>query len=205
MEKQLTKRQQQAIRTRKEILSKALSLFEAKGFDNVSIEEIAAASRVSVGSIYHYFSGKEEIAAQGTEPLDDEYQAFFQKLMTSEEYQKYSGLEKLEKYYVFVQKTVSAYENLRSVYIYNLKHPESDSLQITERRVLYQNYHAILEVCRSEGALTAEMTDDEIIELLIQSSRGMIVDWFIRRQIFDFEQQAKRWFHVILLSIRKSL
>lgn len=201
MKECLTKRQQQAVETRKRILSCALKLFEEKEFDNVSIAEIAEAAQVSVGSIYHYFKGKEEIAAQGTEPLDDVYENFFEKLTESEEYKNYTSLEKLELYYIFVQKTVSSYENLRSVYIYNLRYPESESLSITEKRMLYQNYRTLLLDCRKEGVLTEQMTDEEIIELLIQSSRGMIVDWFIRKQVFNFEKQAKVWFGIILQGI----
>lgn len=201
MKERLTKRQQQAIETRKRILSCALQLFEEKDFDNVSIGEIAEAAQVSVGSIYHYFKGKEEIAAQGTEPLDDVYQDFYEQLMESEEYSGYSSLKKLEVYYVFVQKTVSAYGNLRSVYIHNLRYPDSESLAINERRGLYQNYHDLLLECRKEGVLTDQLTDEEIIELLIQSSRGMIVDWFIRKRVFDFGKQAERWFHIILQAI----
>jgi len=39
----------------------ALDLFDARGFESVSIEEIARAAEVSPSSIYRYFGTKEQI------------------------------------------------------------------------------------------------------------------------------------------------
>jgi AcrR family transcriptional regulator len=46
------------------ILSAALRLFVRNGFAGTSIEDIRRASGASVGSIYHHFGGKEEVAAE---------------------------------------------------------------------------------------------------------------------------------------------
>lgn len=43
------------------VQSEALDLFEARGFDDVTVEEIAEASDVSASSIYRYFGTKEQI------------------------------------------------------------------------------------------------------------------------------------------------
>lgn len=47
---------------RKEILDGALSAFLALGYDRTTMAEIRARSGASTGSIYHFFSGKAEIA-----------------------------------------------------------------------------------------------------------------------------------------------
>ncbi len=85
MNQQLTTRKKQAIQTRKKILNCALDLFEKKGFDNVTIQEIAKAAGTSVGSIYRYFKNKEEMAAQNAEPLDDIYRTYFETLMCTKQ------------------------------------------------------------------------------------------------------------------------
>ncbi len=46
------------------ILKSARSLFLAKGFKNVTVDKIAKVSELGKGSIYLYFSSKEEIYAQ---------------------------------------------------------------------------------------------------------------------------------------------
>lgn len=47
---------------RKEILDAALVCFRENGFGQTSMEQIRAKSGASVGSIYHHFHGKEELA-----------------------------------------------------------------------------------------------------------------------------------------------
>jgi AcrR family transcriptional regulator len=48
---------------RRDILDAALEVFTARGYHHAGIEEIRARSGASVGSIYHHFGGKEELAA----------------------------------------------------------------------------------------------------------------------------------------------
>jgi AcrR family transcriptional regulator len=49
--------------TREEILDAALEAFTAKGFTATTVEDIRGRSGASIGSIYHHFGGKEQIAA----------------------------------------------------------------------------------------------------------------------------------------------
>ena len=48
--------------TRSQVLAHALNLFTGRGYFNTSVHDIAHASKVSVGSIYHHFKGKEGVA-----------------------------------------------------------------------------------------------------------------------------------------------
>ena len=50
------------LQVREIVLDSALYLFAEKGFFNTSIPDIVNHSGVSTGSIYHHFSGKEDIA-----------------------------------------------------------------------------------------------------------------------------------------------
>ena len=48
---------------REEILAAALDCFSERGYERTTIDDIRALSGASVGSIYHHFGGKEQIAA----------------------------------------------------------------------------------------------------------------------------------------------
>lgn len=205
MSEKLNKRKQQAMSTRKKILNCALDLFEKKGYDEVTIQEIAVAAQTSVGSIYRYFKDKEEIAAQSTEPLDDIYSAYFENLMSAEEYREMKAIEKLENFYLFVQKAASSYSNLQSLYVYYLRHPENNIFLTAESRELYCDYHLLLDECRKEGSIIEEVSDEEYFDLLIQSSRGMLIDWLFRNKSFDFEKRAGKWWSVIYSAFRGGL
>ena len=48
--------------TRSLIVSTALKLFSSKGYFNTSVQDIKNSADISIGSIYHHFSGKDAIA-----------------------------------------------------------------------------------------------------------------------------------------------
>jgi AcrR family transcriptional regulator len=54
-------REEHAQATRDAILAAARKLFTAEGYDSSSIDEIAAAARVTSGALYHHFRNKREI------------------------------------------------------------------------------------------------------------------------------------------------
>lgn len=55
------------------ILNVALGLFAGKGFENTSIQEICKAAGVSVGSMYFYFTGKDDIYEAVYSHINTEY------------------------------------------------------------------------------------------------------------------------------------
>ena len=59
---------------REAILQAALDLFTSQGFANTTIEDIRWASGASVGSIYHHFGNKQDVAEQLYEALLRDYQ-----------------------------------------------------------------------------------------------------------------------------------
>ena len=62
MEKtKLSRKEREYLRHRQEILKVALKLFSGKGFHNVSMHEIAEKSEFAVGTLYKFFSNKEEL------------------------------------------------------------------------------------------------------------------------------------------------
>ncbi|HEY1566142.1 MAG TPA: TetR family transcriptional regulator, partial [Solirubrobacteraceae bacterium] len=56
-----TLRSQHVEATRRAVLAAARAAFGTKGSAQTSIDEIAAAARVTKGAVYHHFSGKEAL------------------------------------------------------------------------------------------------------------------------------------------------
>ncbi|MFE4016192.1 TetR/AcrR family transcriptional regulator, partial [Streptomyces sp. NPDC059101] len=54
-------RERKKRQTRQRIAEAALGLFVARGFDNVTIAEVAAAADVSINTLYNYFEAKEDL------------------------------------------------------------------------------------------------------------------------------------------------
>ena len=55
------RKERERLRRKKEILEAAKKIFSKKGFMNTTIEEVAQQSELSTGTIYLYFSSKEEL------------------------------------------------------------------------------------------------------------------------------------------------
>ena len=64
MSEKLTKRQQDALETKKKIVNAAKKLLSQKGFDEISIIEITKEAKVSTGSFYTYFKKKEDVISE---------------------------------------------------------------------------------------------------------------------------------------------
>ena len=56
-----SRKEREYLRHRQEILQAALKLFSEKGFHNVSMHEIAEKSEFAVGTLYKFFSNKEDL------------------------------------------------------------------------------------------------------------------------------------------------
>jgi AcrR family transcriptional regulator len=71
-----SERKEREFNTRRaEILAEAERMFAAKGFHNVTMADIANASGFSIGSLYQFFEGKEDLyATMISEKLDLMYQ-----------------------------------------------------------------------------------------------------------------------------------
>jgi len=57
----LPRKEREKLLHREEILESALRLFSDKGFHNVSMQDIANESEFGVGTLYHFFEGKEQL------------------------------------------------------------------------------------------------------------------------------------------------
>jgi AcrR family transcriptional regulator len=56
-----TLRSQHVEATRRAVLAAARASFGSKGYAQTSVDEIAAAARVTKGAVYHHFAGKEDL------------------------------------------------------------------------------------------------------------------------------------------------
>lgn len=58
-----------------EIVTAAAELFGARGYDSVSLEDVAERLDVTKGSLYYYFASKEELVTAAIETLGNEWTA----------------------------------------------------------------------------------------------------------------------------------
>lgn len=91
--------QKRSIEKKENIKKTALMLFSDKGYHNVSTNEIAAVSGISIGTVYNYFTDKQAIYA---ELVDDFYSHIIGQLTPELFSSVNSPMELLEKYIAIV-------------------------------------------------------------------------------------------------------
>ena len=72
----IPRREREKLQRRSDILSAAKNVFAEQGFDHASLDEIASRCELSKGTLYYYFSGKEELF---TSVIEEGYGEFMQK------------------------------------------------------------------------------------------------------------------------------
>jgi AcrR family transcriptional regulator len=72
MDPELSLRERKKHKTRQLIAATALELFTKRGFENVSVAEIARAAEVSETTVFNYFPTKEDLIFHGLEAFEDQ-------------------------------------------------------------------------------------------------------------------------------------
>ncbi len=165
----LSRKEREKLFKKHEIISAAAKLFANKGFDKTTLDEIASASEFGKGTIYNYFSSKEEIFTALLEDITTQYLEFLKKNIDST-----ISLKDL------VEQIAT---NIFSFYV---NHPEEFVLMhrmrnlnisfnpLEKSEILKENLNMIRELYReriSESIQNKEIKDVDIesLQLLIQS------------------------------------
>lgn len=193
MAERMTPRKKQALEMRARIQNTALDLFDQKGFENVSMEEIAQAVGCSTGNIYHYFKGKDELAIQVTSHVDAAY------LDLEQEYRR-STLTAREKLVDFVQQTlaISAQEEvLYKSFIHSLKHPDQAILRIKPERAYFRILRDLIAACQAESSIRPSLDTDELLLQFVAIHRGLLFEWRVEVP-FDLPEMGRKMAEAML-------
>lgn len=107
-----SRKEREYLRHRQEILRTALELFSQRGFHNVSMHEIATASEFAVGTLYKFFSNKEDLYRN---LIIDVSNVFLSSLMTA----LATPGNELEKIRACVEAKIKVFmDNLDHVHLY---------------------------------------------------------------------------------------
>ena len=189
MEKQLTARQRQALEMRSRIQAVALDLFDKESFEAVSVEQIAQAAGCSVGNIYHYFKGKDELVIQVTDSVDAQYRVLEAGYMADEANSWH------DKLLDFVGQALVISANDPSLYrsfIHGIKYPEQAILRDNEKRVYFRVLRELVDGCREEGSVHHSRDREELVAELVALHRGMLLEWRIYEGAFDLPRRGRR-------------
>lgn len=158
----LTKRKEQAQKTKSLLFYNAVKKFQEKGYDNVTVEEICKASGVSKGTFYVHFNTKEDIIRTSYHSQFDDY--LHQHFLSFIENNPHAGVrEKLKNQMLAALNfcNVTGVELTTRAFMYNL------SVQLHDRKMEQYIQNSFQETF--EGNFTG-LIQDGIDDDLFQSN-----------------------------------
>lgn len=193
------KREQQAEETKQRIYQTALKLFEKKGFNHVSVDEIVKKSKSSKGAFYGHFSSKYDIFLEKFKEIDSFYEAFVQTLtedLCFEE--KVIALFDAQMTYL---KDDLGEDLMRSVYTSGLIKGEDNFFANTSRS-LYKILNRFVKEAVEKGEIPASINIEKTGMLLSRCMRGTLYDWLSFGDNFQLNEEAKNFVSIFLKGIK---
>lgn len=197
--RELTSRKIQAIRSRQKIFDTAVDLFDSKGYESVTIEEICRKAGFSTGAFYNYFKSKDQIFMEQFMDIDDYYEKVIDEIPADED-----TIEKLRLFLGAAMRYISDMGSrfLRIVYYTQLGPDKRKSYIASEKRYLYKVTYSLIEEGQAKDEIRKDMNSQEIALRIINCHRGIIYDWCLKRGAFDLEEEGKQLLEILLDGIR---
>lgn len=110
--KNLSRREREKLRQRREMIAAAIALFSEKGYHNVSMHEIAGKAEFAVGTLYKFFKNKEDLYSALTAERAEQFHDALTKALE----EKDDEIETLRNYVKVKGKVFM--ENVSSIRLY---------------------------------------------------------------------------------------
>jgi protoporphyrinogen oxidase/AcrR family transcriptional regulator len=165
---------------RDHVIEAALNMFIARGYENVSVDDIIAATNTSKGTFYHYFQSKEDILAQVGELQTSVIEAWMKRTPTHVQ-----SLEShINRLFIDLASTIQHMPRLvRSLTALSMQNETLSSRQRALQQLLIVS-------------LLRWLPDTDKVNLLVSAYNGIVAEWCMSE---DLDLVAKIHSHFALL------
>ena len=197
----LTQREVQAKQSRQKIHDAAVDLFDKKGYEKVTIADICQKAGFTPGAFYTYFKSKDQIYMNRFFEIDDHYEKVMDDMRDEE--------DPIKKLRTIVTEALIFMDGLgnkvmRVVYSAELGRVNRKPYMDSERRSLYTIVKSIVEEGQEKGMIRNDMDSMEVSQHVINSVRGLMYDWCLKKGSFDLKERGSRLFEVLLKGLQSS-
>lgn len=197
-QKKPTKRDLQAAETRKKIFDTAFRLITEKGFENVTVEEIAKESEVAKGLFYHYFKSKEDIVVETYVIIDKNYSQFY-----ADNAPHCDSIDKILLTVVFQARhaTFLGVDFVRQIYKSQLY--AGTEYFISKDRPFFKILRDAIQAAQQEGSIRSDVAADQLGNIVLSCGRGMIYDWCLNDGQYNLEERMTNQLTIIIEGMQK--
>lgn len=193
----MTKRQKQAQETKKAIFNSAIKLFNQKGFNAVTVEEIAQDAGTAKGSFYTYFNTKSDIIIEEFGTIDEYYRKYERNLRRySTAREKLIAFTRAQMRYVRDQVGL---DMIKILYSNNLTEASTDKVLINPERYLNYLIKSIIEEGQAAGEFRTDRSAQELAILFNRAHRSVFLDWGISNDAFDLVKVGVEFCQTVMI------
>ena len=193
-------RQLQAEKTKQRIFETALKLFEKKGFDQVTVDEIVQKSNSSKGAFYNHFDSKYGIFIEKFKEIDTFYEGFIQTI--PEDAPIKEKILKLFHGQMHYLEHELGKDLMRSVYTNGLIETENHYFTNTDRSV-YKILTDFINSAIERGELSQKVNTGQLAMMIARCMRGNLYDWIAFGKDFDLQEESKQFMDIFMEGILK--
>lgn len=187
----MTKRQENALKTRQKLLDTATDLISSGDFHSLNIEDITKACGCAKGTFYIYFKNKEQISYEACRNMFNRIEARMQQMTDR------SFLERLAHYFDSFMVEVERYginvcrEWIRCVIDPNLSSEDVDN---TKWQFDVNMLNKILEQAVKKGELKKDTPVSLLTHMIICGLYGMMTCWCMSDAKFEPKDWTNQFF-----------
>lgn len=177
------KRKLQAIQTKNKIFDTAHAMFKERGFYNVTVEEIAEAAGISVGSLYHHFKNKYALLTAWHDRLDEEYIAHYEEILRTPKFENAEAPVIIKEMILWIQDVCVNYghEYISVVYSQMLSNIDFARIMSDHSRQYYKIFTELMTRGQKEGSIRSDLSVEQLVRDLTLISHGCMMDWAMEK------------------------
>ncbi len=194
----MTKREENAIKTRNRLLKTAENMFKKNGFNELSVEEITKEAGVAKGTFYIYFRRKEDIVAEICRRYLKEIE---------EQIKELESKDIVEKLTLYNDKFIEAVElygiNICREWIKSAINPKTafDNNDTSKWQYDFCMLRNILKTAAKSNELKENTPIELLTHLIISQLYGMMTCWCMSDGVFEPKDWTKKFCEVQLKAI----
>ncbi|MBE6888169.1 MAG: TetR/AcrR family transcriptional regulator [Ruminococcaceae bacterium] len=189
------------VNNRIKILNAAWKLFEEKGYEETTVDEIIEATQTSKGTFYHYFKSKEDLLSLFSYIFDERYEELSKKLDVD--------MNSFDKLMVLCDECFSTIENdyslelVARMYSSHLFSKNSKHL-LDKNRIYYKLLRNVIAEGQQRGHIRDDLSPAEIIKAYTIAERGLIYDWCVCNGEYSLRDYGCKMMKMYLVQIKET-
>jgi AcrR family transcriptional regulator len=193
--KQATSRKEQGLKTRQKIYETSLELFTARGYENVSVDEICEEVGVSKGAFYFHFQSKDQVILEQFKAIDELFAGAYDKISGQE-----SGIPKLRQMWVNSTRFIEliGLQAVQVIFHEEIRPGREASYLASKERPNYKITESLIREAQENGIIRTDIDAEELAETIITCWRGLVYDWCLSSGRLDLKRSGDRMFDVII-------